>query len=233
MKVIKDEVKLNSFLEQYGLINVFNGYIKQHAVLCEFEQGETICKQGESGSFLYVLVSGKIKVYTTSVDGKILILSFKQPLEIIGDVEFVNGAELLNTVEAVSDKVMMVGISYECLKKFGYNDADFLQFLLEIISLKFYRKSTTMSFNLMYPVEVRLASYLLSVSTIKEHGVSEKLDWLDLKDVANFIGTSYRHVNRVIKQFCVEELIEKKNGVITINDRPGLMRMAKDNIYEQ
>ncbi|MEK4669889.1 MULTISPECIES: Crp/Fnr family transcriptional regulator [Bacillati] len=233
MKEWKDDVKLNSFLEQYGLTAVFNEHLIKHALLCEFEQGETICTQGESAHFLYVLVSGKIKVYTTSLDGKILILSFKQPLEIIGDVEFVNGAELLNTVEAVSDSVMMVGISFEWLKRYGYNDAEFLQFLLNIISHKFYRKSTTMSFNLMYPVEVRLASYLLSVSTTKEHTVAEKLDWLDLKDVANFIGTSYRHVNRVIKQFCLDGLIEKKKGVITIKDSAGLMKMAKDNIYEQ
>ncbi|NEU34764.1 winged helix-turn-helix domain-containing protein, partial [bacterium LRH843] len=86
---------------------------------------------------------------------------------------------------------------------------------------------------LMYPVEVRLASYLLSVSALKEHTLTDRLDWLDLKDVANFIGTSYRHVNRIIKQFCMEGLIEKNKGVIVIKYRAGLQIMAKDNIYEQ
>ncbi|WP_182103519.1 Crp/Fnr family transcriptional regulator [Niallia taxi] len=233
MKEIKDEKELHSYLEQHQLTNIFNDRLKEHAVLCEFEQGERICTQGESARFLYVHVSGKIKVYTTSQDGKILILSFKQPLEIIGDVEYVNGAELLNTVEATSTKVKMIRFDFEWLKKHGNDDAAFLLFLLDIIAHKFYRKSTAMSFNLMYPVEVRLASYLLSVSALKEHTFTDRLDWLDLKDVANFIGTSYRHVNRIIKQFCMEGLIEKNKGVIVIKDRAGLQIMAKDNIYEQ
>jgi CRP-like cAMP-binding protein len=70
-----------------------------------------ICSQGEGAQYLYVLVKGKIKIYTSSAEGKTLILSFKTPLEVIGDLEYVQGIDFINTVEAVSS-VIMVGVDH-------------------------------------------------------------------------------------------------------------------------
>lgn len=102
-----------------------------------------------------------------------------------------------------------------------------LTFLLKGITNKFYTKSNDLSFHLLYPVEVRLASYLLSVLTGDNSSSA-----LRLTDAASLIGTSYRHINRVIQQFCEKGLIERRRGKITILDREGLLEIAERNIYE-
>ncbi|MNI98592.1 DNA-binding transcriptional activator YeiL [compost metagenome] len=51
-------------------------------------------------------------------------------------------------------------------------------------------------------------------------------------DAANFIGTSYRHVNRVIRQFCAAGLVERSKGSIVVKDTEGLRALAGYNIYE-
>jgi CRP-like cAMP-binding protein len=90
-----------------------------------------------------------------------------------------------------------------------------------------------MSFNLMYPVEVRLASYLLSVTQDEDETLfSGQLSTTSLTDTANLIGTSYRHLNRVIKQFCSDGLVERKKGFILIKDREALKSLSGGNIYE-
>ncbi|MGG3468663.1 cyclic nucleotide-binding domain-containing protein [Neobacillus pocheonensis] len=231
MKEINNQDLVRSYLQTHQIESVFNEPLIPHLSLYSYEQGEFICSQGESSQYLYVLVKGKIKVYTTSAEGKTLILSFKTPLEVIGDIEYVQDINIINTVEAVSS-VHMIGVHHRWLKKYGSDYAPLLKFLLEIITQKFHLKTNTMSFNLLYPVEVRFASYLLSVSFEDSDSMNKGQLRISIKDAANFIGTSYRHLNRVIGQFCTNGLIERNKGFILVKDRDGLRALAGDNIYE-
>lgn len=232
MKEINDGQLVQSYLQAHQIESIFNEDIIPYLSLYHFEQGELILSQGEPSKYLYVLVKGKIKIYTTSVEGKTLILSFKSPIEVIGDIEYVQEIDTINTVEAVSS-VYLIGVQHTMLKKFTNDFSPFLQFILKIITEKFYLKNNSMSFNLMYPVEVRLASYLLSVTQDENDSLfSGQISTTRLTDTANLIGTSYRHLNRVIRQFCSNGLIERGKGSILIKDREALKTLAGGNIYE-
>jgi len=229
---IHDRVQLNAYLREHHIETSLPESIHPHLSLYRFENGERICSQGEPAANLYVLVKGKIKIYTTSPEGKTLILSFKTPLELIGDIEYVRKMDFLNTVEAVSS-VMMIGVHHRWLTKYGNDYAPFLKFLLGVITQKFAIKSISMSFNLMYPVEVRLASYLLSVCFDEsDNQVVGQLPTNSLSDAANLIGTSYRHLNRVIQQLSTAGLIERVNGNIWVKDKEKLSELANHNLYK-
>jgi CRP-like cAMP-binding protein len=231
MKEVKDQEPLLAYIQSYQLESVFHEPLFPHLSLYSFEQGELICSQGEASQYLYVLVKGKIKIYTNSQEGNTLILSFKKPLELIGDIEYVQGIDIINTVEAISP-VTMIGIHQRWLKKYGSDHAPLLQFLLDVITKKFYLKNNSMSLTIMNPVEVRLASYLLSVSLDEFDSLFKNHININIKDAANLIGTSARHLNRVIKHLCSEGLIERNKGTILVKDREGLRNLAGDNIYE-
>lgn len=231
MKEVKDKELLLSFMQKYQLESIFHEPLFPHLSLYSFEQGELICSQGEATEYLYVLVKGKVKIYTNSPDGNTLILSFKKPLELIGDIEYIRGIDIINTVEAVSP-VCMIGIHQRWLKKYGSDHAPMLQFLLDIITKKFHLNNRSMNLNILYPVEVRLASYLLSVSLDEFDSLFKNQISISIKDAANLIGTSARHLNRVIKHLCSEGLIERNKGTILVKDREGLRKLAGDNIYE-
>lgn len=232
MRELLDRDQIEGFLEEHGLQLVFNESLKPHLGLYSFEQGELICSQGDHSEFLYVLVKGKIKIFNTSPEGRTLILSFKTPLEIIGDIEYIQNRDIINTVEAISS-ALFLGIHYRWLRKYADNHAPLLKFMLGIITEKFYDNSHAANFNLMYPVEVRLASYLLSVSVDESaSGFVGHLSTEQLTDAANLIGTSYRHMNRVLRKFSEEGFVERKKGYIRIMDREGLQGVASRNIYE-
>jgi CRP-like cAMP-binding protein len=72
----------------------------------------------------------------------------------------------------------------------------------------------------------------LSVSFDKSDSLFNGQLSINIKDAANLIGTSYRHLNRVIGQFCAEGMIERSKGSILVKDREGLRAMANHNIYE-
>ncbi|MEK4536510.1 Crp/Fnr family transcriptional regulator [Peribacillus sp. FSL K6-1552] len=232
MKQTEDRQQLNYYLHAHQIESIFNAPLIAQLSLYSFDQGEIICAQGEPSQYLYILVKGKIKIYTTSLEGKKLILSFKTPLELVGDIEYVQGIDIINTVEAVSS-VNMIGIHYDSLGKYGSDYTPFLQFLLKTITRKFCIKSNSLSFNLMYPVEIRLASYLLSISFDESDAhFKGRLSTNSLRDVADLIGTSYRHLNRVIHHLCTEGLIERNKEFIHAKNREGLSDLANHNIYE-
>jgi len=233
VKEIGNVEQVEEYMRKFQLEAIFPEMLKVHLHLYAFNQGEFICTQGQAAEYLYILVDGKMKIYTTTAEGKTLILSFKTPLEMVGDVEYVRGTDILNTVEAITD-VITIGVHKRHLKQYASDYAPFLQFLLDIITKKFYIKSSSMRFNLFYSVEVRLASYLLSVSFDKEDPLySTESNKINLKDTANLIGTSYRHLNRVIQQFCLDGLIERKKGFIVVKNRDGLTSLAGKSIYEE
>jgi CRP-like cAMP-binding protein len=231
VKELKDTEQMQSYIQTYQLESIFPEPLLPHLSLYSFEQGELVCSQGESSQYLYVLVEGKVKIYTSSPDDKTLILSFKKPLEVIGDIEYVRDIDIINTVEAVSS-VFMIGVHHQWLKKYGSDHAPLLKFLLNIITKKLELNNKSMNLTIMYPVEVRLASYLLSVSLDEFDSLFKNRISISIKDAANLIGTSYRHLNRVIAQLAAEGLIERSKGYILIKDREGLRNLAGGNIYE-
>lgn len=232
MKKIKDQEQLNYYLQAHQIESVFNEELRPHLSLYKFDEGETICEQGDPRSHLYILVEGKIKIFTTSSEGNKLILAFKSPLEIVGDIEFIQDIDMINTVETVTS-VTMIRIHYDWLNKYGSDYPPLLQFLLKIITRKFRIKNNSFIFNLMYPVEVRLVSYLLSISFDESNAdFKGRLSINNLKDAADLIGTSYRHLNRVINQLCEEGLIERTKEFIYVKDAKQLSTLANHNIYE-
>lgn len=230
MKELMDKERIIQYLQKYDLDKVLPEALWPHLVLFRFEPDEPLCLQGEEPEYLYFLVQGKVKVYTSSTEGKALLISFTTPLGIIGEIECLQGWENLNTVMTVTP-VETIAIRKREIGQY-LEEASFLRFLLDTVTQKFYRKSGALSFNLLYPVEARLASYLLSVSSGNEKESSAVVSMVNLKDISDLIGTSYRHLNRVLQSFSEEGLVERKDRMLVVKDRNGLMAVSGQNIYE-
>ncbi|MDN4492842.1 Crp/Fnr family transcriptional regulator [Ureibacillus aquaedulcis] len=218
---------MKNYIEEFSLDCVLNEELIRGLAINRYSKGDFIIQQGETPRYLFFLIRGKIKTYKTSDDGKRLILAFKEKFDILGDIEFVQQAPYINTVEAITD-VQILTIPIHTAQNYGMNHLPFVQFILQRITEKLYVNSNALAFNLMYPVEVRLCSYLLSVS-IDNRTVSNQ----DLKDAADLIGTSKRHMNRVIVDLCNQKIIERRKDSILIVNHDRLIELAKHNIYEE
>jgi len=223
---------ISAFLQKYELDEIFKPVGTEQFDLLHVPKGRIICSKGDEISNLYVLVEGKVKIYTTTLDDKRLILRFQEALGLIGDIEFIQGTPVLHTIEA-STECCFITIPYVVLRKTAINDPQFLTFLLDIVTKRFRAKTDAATLNLLYPVEVRVASYLLSTKADDERLLyHEEAKDSSMTDIADMIGTSYRHLNRVLKKLCNEEVIEKAGGQIFIKNIKMLREIARNNIYE-
>ena len=77
-------------------------------------------------------------------------------------------------------------------------DAKFLQNLCRLVAGKMQRSVNKLVGIQTYPLENRLAAYFLQ----KEKEVG-KDQWMNVKltDLAQYLGASYRHLSRIIKDF--------------------------------
>lgn len=131
-----------------------------------FSPGECIYEQGFPLPFLSFLVKVKVKIHTTSEEGKQLIVAFNKPIELFGDVELIQQVDTLHTIEAVTP--VYIAILPLAIARSWRKDTVFNEVLLQSISRKFLTKSSTLSFHLLHEADVKLASYLPCSMTIED-----------------------------------------------------------------
>ncbi|SIS76495.1 Crp/Fnr family transcriptional regulator [Salimicrobium salexigens] len=232
MRKLSDPTLFREYATAFDFDNIFSSASFDALELYEMKQGEVLWEKNDTLDHLYFLVDGKIKIHTSSAEGNGLILRFKNPLAVIGDVEYVKGTDVFHTVESVTDGHLMK-IPFARLRQEEKENTAFLHFLLEVITHKFYTEAHASTLNMLYNTDVRLASYLLSLTDDGKGSLfHEEMRPETLKETAEVIGTSYRHLNRVLRDFEDEGILEKHRGIIKITDIDLLRQKAEGNIYE-
>jgi len=66
-----------------------------------YERGETLLVQGDTGSYVLVLFSGRVKVSRVEYDGTEMLLAVRFPGEILGEIAILDGEERSATVTAL------------------------------------------------------------------------------------------------------------------------------------
>ena len=232
MKRIYDQIQLDNYVKTFNIENFFGVDMKKYMELHIFDKGSHLVKNNEPIDYLYFFVEGKVKVYTILKNGKSLLFRLYKPLVIIGDVEFIDYYTANSNIEAINE-CLCIGISMSNIRNYAVNDPTFLKCMCTSLGKKFISSSIASSINILYPLENRLASYLLAITP--ENSQHSNLDGGIITDnfseMADLLGTSYRHLIRTINKLCNENIIRKEKKSITILDIDALERMAGD-LYE-
>ncbi|CAM4151811.1 Crp/Fnr family transcriptional regulator [Bacillus manliponensis] len=218
MKYIKSMGLLEEKLQQYEIKEMFNEKTSIPFTLQKYSPNEIILHEGDDLKTLLFLVEGKVKVTSSVATGKALLLRFVQPFSIIGDIELVRDIPVQSQVKAVNE-CLLIGISFEYIKKHELQNAKFLYTLLEHVSYKLQTCTTASRVNLLASVENRFASYLMStILTEHDNGFGVELQTSSVEEIAGLLGTTYRHLNRVIQSLSKKQIIERKKNSIRILD---------------
>lgn len=131
---------------------------------------------------------------------------------------------MLQTEKVVSSNVQavhnckVIKIPFSAIEQYAKDDLVFYKYIIRQLSRKLHNCSNTASINATYPFKNRFASYLISLATPIDADTIDEIKFDHLTDLATFLGTSYRHLNRVVKELCDEKIIQKnKNSFLIIN----------------
>lgn len=231
MKIIEDPAILKQYIKLHRFDEIFN-VSKVPFKIFDLKEGEVLINEGEKLKELYYLVAGRVKVTSSVHTGKFLLLRFNHPLTILGDLELIREVPIQSQVTAVIDCVI-ISIPLDYIKQHEMNNPLFLQQLLKHISYKLQTSTTASRVNLLESVESRFASFLLStVTSEQDNDFGQELQTMKTSEIADLLGTSHRHINRVVKKLIEDNIIRREQSHLVILDEKKLGEMSQGIRFE-
>ncbi len=225
MKRILNKNLLSSYIDKHDIGEIFDKDLVELMELHFYEKDECIFKAETSLEYYYLLVDGKIKISYLFENGKSMILKFYKPFNTIGDLELLKNLPITCDIEATED-TYLIAISSDILRKSYLDNPKFLHHLVESLSEKLYATINNSSYNFVYPLINRLSSYLVEHLTDKDYIVLNS----SFLEIAQFLGTTYRHLNRTLKELEEKSIIKYKDKKIYVLDEDKLRKLSK-NLY--
>ena len=196
--------------------SMFNAAIEN--IYFFFEKGEYICEELMPPERLYFLVKGKVKLYMIHQDGNVSLAQYYEAGDILGELEFLGIRTQSQSIQAVEPSVCLA-LSFQEHGSLILSDAVFLRNLSKLIAEKMLRSVSKLVATQTYPLENRIAAYLL-----EKEGEVGRGNWVrvSLTDLAQYLGTSYRHLSRVIKHFDEAGWIDRERGRMRVSNYKAL-----------
>jgi CRP/FNR family transcriptional regulator len=212
-------------------IPLFAGLVDEQiqwlAVIVEkrkYSRGKVIFTEGEEAAGLYVLHTGRVKIYKLSSEGKEQILHIFGPGEPFGEVAVFAGGQFPAYAEAleVSETLFFPRKKIvELLTK----DPSMAMNMLAMLSkrLKYF---TQLVENLsLKEVPQRLAAYLLVLATMKDKRDTVELD-IAKGQLASLLGTIPETLSRILNKMTIQGYIEVEGRQIKLLDRQSLENIS-------
>lgn len=223
MKRVFDSELLIHYIKKHNIGNILDDEILKYAQLHFYEGEAYILETGEMLEYYYLLVEGQIKIYYPFENGKSMTLKFYKDFNTIGDLELLKGIPVLCNIDAVED-TFLIAIPSNILREKYCDNVKLLRHLVDSLSEKLYGTINNNSYNFVYPLINRVASYLMEHLTDQNYIILHS----SYLDIAQFLGSTYRHLNRTLKEMESKSIIKCDDKKIYILDIDKLRELSKN-----
>ncbi|NWF49847.1 MAG: Crp/Fnr family transcriptional regulator [Ignavibacteriaceae bacterium] len=175
-----------------------------------FPKNAIILSEQESGSALFVIERGKVKISRISADGKEVILSLLSDSDFFGEMAILDGMPRSATVTAVEDTVLFI-IQRQNFLDLLKTHPEISISLLQELTRRLRAADVKIKALSLKDAEGKVATVILQladeIGKIKNGIVEiEKLPFQH--DLANMAGTSRETISRTLHSFAKKGLIE-------------------------
>ncbi|REK76768.1 Crp/Fnr family transcriptional regulator [Paenibacillus paeoniae] len=229
MKTSVDPQQILSYIQQFQLEQLLSPSDSLPIQLRYYEQDEVVLHEGDELDGLYFQVAGRTKVSSSVTTGKALLLRFCGPLSVFGDVELIQKVAIQSQVEAIEASAFLF-VNKRAIESELRHNIPLLHELLRHLSYKLLTCTTASRINLLASVEERFASYLLS--TRLQHPFGKEIQTPHIAEIASLIGTTPRHLNRVVTSLSKIGVIMKEKKKISVQDWKKLDAISNGLRYE-
>ncbi|TCL56292.1 CRP-like cAMP-binding protein [Kineothrix alysoides] len=169
-----------------------------------FAKDSNIYKVNSGITRCYFLLSGSVKIYIDHKNGRRSILDLVGSNGWLGELSlFCNESDIKEN--KVLHDVECLEFDMDELRKLCEENAKVSFYFASYIAEKLLARSYRMSESLNYPLEIRLASFIL---LHQQKGVYN----IPHTDISEYMNVSYRHVLYVIKKLCEQGILTKEKG---------------------
>jgi CRP/FNR family cyclic AMP-dependent transcriptional regulator len=203
-------------------ISQISGLLKER----RYHKGDTVFHQGDPGGCLYLVTSGRIRIFLNSPDGREATVRFYGPNSTFGEFSVLDGEPRSASAAAVDDVTTL--LLYR---------ADFMGLLrqhFDLVERMFAMLTERLRYTTAYSEQLafltvpgRVASALLQLAGVETDLLLPARLELTQEDLAKFANTTREWVNRSLREFAEAGLIRVERKSVTVLDRAGLDRRVQ------
>lgn len=190
---------------------------------CKIERhaaGTNLFMQEDPSDRLYAIVSGRVEISIYLRSGRKLVANIETEHNLIGEIGMLDGGPRSATATCITDCELMSisrGRFLSRLTEFP----DIAMFLIDLLCRRIRRLSGELGDQATLNMEARLAKRILFLNNI----LAGTDGWITISqaDLAEYLGATRESVNKIIKEWQRERIVESRRGAV----RP----LAADELY--
>jgi hypothetical protein len=192
-------------------------------------KGKTLFKEGDAGDRLYVVVEGKLKLGTSSDDGRESLLSILGPGDMFGELSLFDPGPRTATATALTETVLL-GLGHEALGPWLTGRPGVAEALLKALAQRLRRTNEALADLVFSDVPGRVAKALVELSekfgVKRNDGILVEHD-LTQEELAQLVGASRETVNKALAEFTQREWIKLEPRAVLLLDFDRLLKRSR------
>jgi CRP/FNR family cyclic AMP-dependent transcriptional regulator len=191
--------------------------VLNHSTKKTVAKNTIIISEGDQSASLYVIITGKVKVFLQDGEGKEVVLNYQGPGEYFGELALLDNAPRSASVMAVQKSTFLV-VSKQEFKQMlsGHPDIAFALIKGLVVRLRLLTENVKdLALTDVYGRVVKLLSGLAQLQAGKmviANGPTQQ-------DIANRVGASREMVGRILRDLTTGGYLRMEGKNITINDK--------------
>ena len=192
-------------------------------------KGGILFKEGDEGEHVYVIVDGKLKLGTSSADGRENLLSILGPGEMFGELSLFDPGPRTSTATAVTD-AKLLSLSHEKLIPWLKGNPEVSPHLLARLAQRLRRTNEAVGDLVFSDVPGRVAKALIDLGERFGKQTDEGLyvhHDLTQEELAQLVGASRETVNKALAYFAGRNWLKLDGREVLITDLYRLEKRGK------
>ena len=192
-------------------------------------KGGILFKEGDEGEHVYVIVDGKLKLGTSSGDGRENLLSILGPGEMFGELSLFDPGPRTSTATAVTD-AKLLSLSHEKLIPWLKGNPEVSLHLLARLAQRLRRTNEAVGDLVFSDVPGRVAKALIDLGDRFGKTTAEGLlvnHDLTQEELAQLVGASRETVNKALADFAGRGWLKLDGRAVLITDLERLEKRGK------
>ena len=182
-----------------------------------YPKNAVVLTEGEMGDSLYMIRSGKVKVFIGDQEGREMILKILGPGDFFGEMSMIDKQPRSASITTLETSVFLV-LSHAAFEKCIEQVPRIATVVMRILAQRVREADKKIGTLALMDVYGRVASTLLELAVV-DNGKLMVGEKLSQQDLANMVGASREMVNRILKDLSERGFISVESKSITIINR--------------
>jgi len=198
----------------------------RYAKYTTFKRGAMIAAKGDTGNNLFAVLSGTVKISSSSPDGRNAILNLIGPGEIFGEIAVLDGAP--RSADAIANTNCELYI---------IDRRDFLPFVrsqpalamkfIELLCARLRWTSQQVEQVILRNLPGRLANALIGLTEKRKLDSANRTIAITQQEVSEMVGMTRESINKQLRAWSARNWVRLEHGAIVVLDSASLRDLAE------